>query len=72
MIHYLKELADPTEVTAIEDKLGEPLGLIDRLLTANRAASSLEALRTCARTGEKDDLTLEDKLAALSEPPNRP
>ena len=40
----------------------ELISLVDRLLIANRTASSLETLRIRARTGEKDDLTLEDGL----------
>ena len=58
----VEELTDSAEVAAIEQKLAEPIGLIDRLLTANRTTNSLEALRTVARTGEKNDLTLEDGL----------
>ena len=48
--------------SSYREELAEPIGLIDRLLTANRTANSLEALRTVARTGEKNDLTLEDGL----------
>ena len=36
--------------------------LVNRLLTVNRIAESLETLRSRARIGEKDDLTLEDDL----------
>ena len=58
----LKELPDPAEVAAMElDSLDEPVGLIDRILTANRTTESLEALRAQARTGD-DYLKLEDGL----------
>jgi hypothetical protein len=46
----VEELTDPTEVAAVEEELKEPIGLIDRLLTANRTAQSLETLRTVTRS----------------------
>ena len=58
----LEELSNSTELAAIEiSKLSEPLGLIDRLLAANRTTESLEALRAQARLGD-EDLKIEDGL----------
>lgn len=56
----LEEL-EPPKVATLED-ISEPLVLVDRLLTANRTAESLETLRNKARSGEKRDLVLEDGL----------
>ena len=57
----MEELSD-LEVAAIKETLNESLGLVDRLLIANRTAGSLEALRTHARTGKNYSLALEDGL----------
>ena len=56
----LEELADP-EIVAFEG-LKESVGLINRLLSANRTAKSLKALRTTARAGNREGLVLEDGL----------
>src|SRR5208282_4967836 len=57
----LEELFD-AEVAAIEaEELNESIGLVDRIITANRTVESLEALRTQARIGDID-LKLEDGL----------
>jgi transposase InsO family protein len=58
----LEELSNPNEIAAIGESWNESLGLIDRLLTANRTAKSLEALRTTARAGNREGLVLEDGL----------
>ena len=57
----LEELEEPPEIAALED-ISESLDLVDRLLTANRTAESLETLRNRARNSERDDLVLEDGL----------
>ena len=57
----LEELEEHPEVSTFED-ISEPLGLIDRLLMANRTADSLEALRDSARNSGRKDLVLEDGL----------
>ena len=56
----LEELADP-EIAAFEG-LKESVGLIDRLLSANRTAKSLEALRIITRVSNRVGLVLEDGL----------
>jgi predicted aspartyl protease len=58
----LADLADPPEIAALGEEVNESFGLIERLLAANRTADSLETLRTKARVGVKDDLTIEDGL----------
>ena len=51
-----------SDVLAIEaEELHEPIGLIDQIITANRTADSLDALRAQAEAGN-DDLKLEDGL----------
>ena len=55
-------LAEYQELAPLEDDdLNEPIGLIDRILQANRHAESLEALRIEARDGD-DQLALQDGL----------
>ena len=48
---------ESSEIAALES-----FDLVDRLLTANRTAESLETLRNRARNSERDDLVLEDGL----------
>ncbi len=51
-----------SDVLAIEaEELHEPIGLIDQIITANRTATSLNALRAQAEAGD-GDLKLEDGL----------
>ena len=58
----LAELLKDNEVLDIEaEELNEPIGLIDRITTANRTVESLNALRTQALTNNTD-LRLEDGL----------
>jgi hypothetical protein len=45
-----------------EEELDEPIGLIDRILQANRDSPSLDALRAQASTDDPSDFELEDSL----------
>ncbi len=55
-------LQEYTELASLEeDELEESLGLIDRILRANRESESLEALRVQAENGD-DQLQLQDGL----------
>ena len=45
-----------------EEELDEPIGLIDRILRANRDSPSLDALRAQASADEPSDFELEDGL----------
>jgi len=49
-----------TKLSAIKE-LNESVGLIDRIITANRTAASLKALQVQARAGDAN-LQLEDGL----------
>jgi hypothetical protein len=51
------------EIAPVEElTLDEPLGLVDRLLRANRESESLDALRTQAASSEPSELNLNDGL----------
>jgi transposase InsO family protein len=53
---------DDIELAPAEPDLDEPIGLIDRIIQANKGSDSLDALRTQARSTEPGELTLEDGL----------
>jgi hypothetical protein len=55
------QIQEAVELHALDPALREPALLVDRLLTANRTASSLQALRKQAERGE-GDFTLADGL----------
>ena len=57
ILEELEEDEESPEIAALES-----FDLVDRLLTANRTARSLETLRNRARNSERDDLVLEDGL----------
>lgn len=59
----LEELdSQQNELAPMEESLDEPIGLIDRLLTANRTADALRALREQAAKGDPDFKTEEGLL----------
>ena len=55
------QIQEAVELHALDQALREPALLVDRLLTANRTAGSLQALRKQAECGE-GDFTLTDRL----------
>lgn len=56
------DVVAPTE----EDTFDEPIGLVDRILQANRGSASLGALRAEATTGKSSEFELEDGLLLYS------